>query len=297
MDDKMRFCLLNLFHLFIEKFEISEHQGFFNEHNASSHPVNLFYCHLSSDEICSKLKQLNQYFGEEKQGDLINELFDSDLKFSLDFNGTIHYINDDSNMAVTDISNASFLEHVLQGEVWKLQDNQFNKSSHNLNDTEMINVIQNNKIFTTPLFSERVSIFRILQKVAVCNEYVMKMQVENSLSYLSSDQKAFEKTNDMYNLTMSKTQQPFQSMLGLASPSKTLINTNNNLSSFDASGINISQKETAHPDNLYWSNGIAYSGERINKEKIRKKSDTFLVRLFNSLCYKLGNYSPEDIGW
>ena len=124
----------------------------------------------------------------------------------------------------------------------------------------------------------------------------MKMQVENSLNYMSSYQKTSESPHEQYNLALSRTQQPFQPLSGLASPSKTMGNINN-LSSFDASGMQIHQNSQEASQNLYWSNGIAYSGDKINKEKIRRKSDMFLIRLANSILYKISNLPPEDISW
>lgn len=78
IDDKMRLCLLNLFNTFIERYELFEDQGFFTLSNASTHPINLFYCHLSSNEIHSKLKNTNYWMANQTEADLRDQLFDGD---------------------------------------------------------------------------------------------------------------------------------------------------------------------------------------------------------------------------
>lgn len=65
----------------------------------------------------------------------------------------------------------------------------------------------------------------------------MKMQVENSLNYLSSYHQSSEGQGDLYGLALSRTQKPFQSMIDLTSPTKSMINTKN-MDSFNATGIN-----------------------------------------------------------
>ena len=167
IDDKMRLLLLNLLNLFIEKFEITEYEGFFNTHNTSSHPVNLFYCHLSSNEIYAKLKNTQEYINNYNQIDLINDLFDSDMKFCIDFDGTIHYSKGKNVSEVTDISNASYLEHLIQGDLWKLQENSFDRNNQELNDSGILSLLENNMIFNTSFNSERVTIFKIFSKIAV----------------------------------------------------------------------------------------------------------------------------------
>lgn len=280
LDDKMRLCLLNLFYLFIEKYEVAEYEGFFNAHNASSHPINLLYCHLSSSEITSKLKQLTDAVSKNTQPDLINKLFDSNLCFCMDFDGTIHYDQKGiSSTSIGELSDTPILKLVLQSEGFNFESH---KALRDINSTEVSTAIQNKMVLNFPFSSEKVTIFKIFQKIAISNEFVMKMQVENSLNYMSSYQQVLEKQNDFYNLALTKTQQPFQSLLGLASPSKTLINTNN-MSSFDASGLNLLPRDYAPPQNVYWANGIAYSCDKVNQEKLRRKSDTFLVRLTNSI--------------
>lgn len=114
------------------------------------------------------------------------------------------------------------------------------------------------------------------------------------MDYLSSSQKASERPGSQFIL--SKTQQPFQSVVGITSPSKTMMNTNQNMSSFDASGIS-PQIDQSQSSNLLWVNGVAYQSDKVNKEKIRRKSDMFLVRIMNSLCHKLGSLGPEEIIW
>lgn len=121
----------------------------------------------------------------------------------------------------------------------------------------------------------------ILSKIAICNEYTMKLQVENTLNYLSSYPKSFDK-NDAYGYALTRTQQPFQSLLGLTSPTKTLMNTNNNLNMFDMSNIQMA-KDSNNQQNVLWCNGVAYSGDKCSKEKIRRKSDMFLIRITNSI--------------
>ena len=294
--DKMRLWLLNLLNIFIERYEISEYQGFFSIHNASSHPVNLFYCHLASNEMTYKIKQTYERLFAHKD-DFEDELFDSDTYFNLDFDGKIHNQDEVIALDANDISNTSYIEHLLQGDSWKLQINNFSKSLKGLDNSEAIKMIQKLSVFKCSFSSEKVAIFKILQKVAICNEYTMKMQVENSLKYLSSYHESGENMNDLYGLGyLTRTQQPFQSMIGLGSPSKTMMNSNNT-NSFDATGLNLVQRSRSGSQNFYWSNGIAYQGDRVNKEKLRRKSDMFLVRVMNSLCYKLGNLIPEDISW
>jgi hypothetical protein len=290
-DDKMRLCLLNIFNLFIERYEASGKWFFSDDSNGSSHPVNLLYCHLSSNEICTKLKQLSQYYGEEKQVDVLNELFDSDIKFSMDFNGAIHYLNNNNTLSVTDISNTSYLEGIFQGDIQKL----FSPSPiQSVDSSELENLLKHSLLFKIPLFSERVSIFKILQKTSTYNEYTMKTQVESSLDYLSSAHNTTP--HDNMHLNLYKTHQAYQSLIGLASPTKTLLGTNN-MSSFDASAANFYPKDHLQVENTYWVNGVGYSGEKVGKEKLRRKSDMFLVRVYNSLCYKLGNFTSEEAGW
>ena len=296
LNDKMRLCLLNLLNIFIERYEISEYQGFFNIHNASSHPVNLFYCHLASNEINYKLKFANERQLHKKSKNFDGELFEGDSQFNIDFNGKIHNLDEVIALDTTDISNASYIEHLLQGDSWKMQVNNLSKSFQNLDNSEVIKLIQRFSIFKCSFTSEKITIFKILQKVAICNEYTMKMQVENSLDFLSSSHENSENSGDVYGLALSRTQQPFQNMIGLASPTKSMMNTNN-MSSFEATGLNFAQRNTASSQNLYWSNGIAYQSDRVNKEKIRRKSDMFLVRVMNSLSYKLSNLNPGDILW
>lgn len=253
--------------------------------------MNLFYCHLSSNEICFKLRQLSQYYGEERQVDLLNELFDSELKFSMDFNGAIHYLKNNNTLSVTDISNTSYLENVFQGDMQLI----FSPSAfQSIDPSELENLLKNSLLFATPLFSERVSIFKILQRISTYNEYTMKSQVESSLDYLSSDHNTT--ASDNINLALYKTHQAYQPLLGLTSPTKTLIGTNN-MSSFDASAANFLLKDHPRAENTYWVNGVGYSGERVSKDKLRRKSDMFLIRIYNSLCYKLGNLSTEEVGW
>lgn len=201
----------------------------------------------------------------------------------MDFDGTTHYDHKGSSSTSTgEFSESSMFKLILKNEAFKLEVQKLNNITKDLDLSEISFLIRSKMVFDFPLNSEKVTIFKIFQKVAISNEYVMKMQVENSLNYMSSYQQALEKQAEFYNLAMTKTQQPFQSLLGLASPSKTLINTNN-MSSFDASGLNLLPRDYTQPQNIYWSNGIAYSCDKVNQEKLRRKSDMFLVRLTNSI--------------
>ena len=292
INDKMRLCLLNLFLLFIEKFEITEYAGIFNWHVASSHPVNLLFWHLSSNEIQSKLSKVNHSL-KDKSDDLMNELFFSDHKFILEFNGSMHYSNKNVNLTTPlDISNVSFIDHIMQREMWKLNQNSILDRTVFNENNEITTYLEWNYMFKSTFFSERSSIFMILSKISIWNEYTMKLQVENTLNYLSSYPKSFDKANGAYGYALTRTQQPFQSLLGLTSPTKTLMNTNNNFSSFD-----ISNAKDINHQNVYWWNGVAYSGDKCNKEKIRRKSDMFLIRITNSICYKISNIPSDDLTW
>ena len=295
LNDKMRLCLLNLFLLFIEKFEITEYAGIFNCHVASSHPVNLLFWHLSSNEIQLKLSKVNHIL-KEKSEDLISELFFSDHKFIIDFSGSLHYsTKNSSRISPLDISNISFVDHVFQREMWKLNQNSIlDKTSFN-ETNEVVSLIESKYMFKSTFFSERSSIFIILSKIAICNEFTMKLQVENTLNYLSSYPKSFDKS-DAYGYALTRTQQPFQSLLGLTSPTKTLMNTNNNLNLFDVSNFQTA-KDSNNLQNVYWCNGVAYSGDKWSKEKIRRKSDMFLIRITNSIWYKISNIPSEDLCW
>ncbi|CAI2366213.1 unnamed protein product [Moneuplotes crassus] len=294
-NDKMRLCLLNLFKIFIERFEVSEFQGFFNSHNPSNHTVNLLYCHLASDEINYRIKETYDKLLSQEHGKLDDEIFEGNHKFTIDFDGKIHDTEEVINLDKNDLSNASYIDHLLRGDAWKIQENSFNKSVTDLGDSDIINTIQKFSIFKCSLSSEKVTIFKILQKVSLCSEYIMKMQVESSLKHLSSSQEHFEHYGDTYGLGLSRTQLPLASGVGFASPSKSLRNPNN-IGSFDATGMTIPSlnKES---QNIYWSNGIAYQGESVDKEKLRKKSDTFLLRITNSLVHKLSNLIPHEISW
>lgn len=64
------------------------------------------------------------------------------------------------------MSNASYIEHLVQGDAWKLARNDLRRSLHDLENKDISDILKTETIFNSGLTSEKVTIFKIFQKIA-----------------------------------------------------------------------------------------------------------------------------------
>lgn len=332
-NDKMRLCLVNLLLEYVWNFEWSLNQkvALYESDSDVEYKMeyintlktlfntqcinNILYCHLSSTQIYNKTQETEIIKIHDIFSDYLNHLYSSDLTFIMDYDGTIHY--------------APSIQP-------------FSTPFDNLQANRPV-------LFPAPLTPEKACLFSLLSKMALYNEFTLKVQVESTLKYLPWTQHSTSRYPS-YPLALSRTQQDmnfgmegektfintthkaihdnelldspsftaskrgalmreaanktrtgdfdvglFPKKKEQSSPARKFFGANHNLSSFDASAV--LQIKTNDSRNSFWINGIAYSSEKINRELLRKKSDMFLVRISNSIWYKVGNISSDDILW
>lgn len=166
LDNKMRLCLLNLFLKYIERFDTMDSQSFFNSNNTSSHPVNLLYCHMSSNEILSKFIDGKYLLSNQKQQDLTDQMFSGKNEFILDFDGTIHNISkNNKSQDESQLVNNSFLENFVRGDGWRLPRDNTMALAPKADDFS--DFLESKLVFKPQFISENSCIFKILQKIAI----------------------------------------------------------------------------------------------------------------------------------